>query len=113
MADGRVLRIVGDLREGLEEEMSWLTELPMHIFEKLAAVCSLSPVGLRSKCLRAGHINIAFMEERFLCKVAEYPHCLAIGDSDEELGANLDRLAASSIQVCSGMSRVILQWYPM
>ena len=91
LADGRVLRIIDTLKGALSDEMMWLAELPLFVFDRLSELCPLSPVELRSKCMSAGQVNIAFVEDRIFSATQRLPFKLAIG-TEADLAGNLERL---------------------
>ena len=96
LPDGRVARNVAKLKSVLEEELTWLADLPLDVFTKVARMCPLSAADLRTKCLRSAHINAAFIQDRVFAVVDQYPFCLAAGESDEALSVALDGLAAAA-----------------
>ena len=96
LSDGRVARNVAKLKSVLEEELTWLADLPLDVFTKVARMCPLSAADLRTKCLRSAHINAAFIQDRVFAAVDQYPFCLAAGESDEALSVALDGLAAAA-----------------
>ena len=91
LAEGRVLRNIETLKGTLSDDMMWLSELPSSIFDRLSELCPLSPVELRSKCMGAGQVNIAFIEDRIFYATQRLPFKLAIG-TEADLAGNLERL---------------------
>ena len=94
LADGRVLRNIASMQEGLAEEMEWLATVPSFVFEMLSRQCPLNPTELRSKCLGAAQVNLAFIEDRIFSATRRDPFRWAIG-SEAELSNKLEELRAS------------------
>jgi hypothetical protein len=70
-----------------DEEMEWLANLSPYFWARIARTlgCGNAP-SLRSQCLEAAHVSVAFMARRFaVAKTA--PWTLAVGDIDANLTA--------------------------
>ena len=79
MEDGRVVRNITQLKEIVHEDVAWLVNLPLNVYAKLGELCKCGAMAFRDMCLKAAHINVAFVHDRVFRHVHEYPFSLAVG----------------------------------
>lgn len=79
MHDARILRRLGELQSIIQEELAWLCDLPLEVYDFLAGLCASSGTALRSTCIRAGHVIAAFLEFRVFERTKEHPFSLVVG----------------------------------
>ena len=91
LEDDRVAKRADMLSDTLLEELTWLSNLPEHVWGNIGSTCGLHAQELRSNTLEAAHVSVAFIRHRTLSMVNEYPWSLLQGD----INANLDRLKAA------------------
>jgi hypothetical protein len=94
LEDSRVCQQYAVLWRTLSEEMLWLAQLDVRIWEAVAAVLGgCGAEELRSDCIASGHVSFHFFWRRVLEPAGDLPWSLARG---EEVEANLRELAAGA-----------------
>ena len=91
MTDDRLLRRHSELHLVLEEEMQAAHDLPNLVWQRLASLVGgeCQPTTLRSECLNALHVALAYVHDKVFRPLSEWPWKLLLGD----LNANLTELA--------------------
>ena len=92
MKDNRLAMTAESIEAALEEELKIIEEISLQVWERLASLCHDGTTGqwLRTNCIRAAHVAVAFVYWRVLDSVNQLPWTLARGDQD----ANLTELLA-------------------
>ena len=91
MEDSRVPLRMEHLKSSIAQEMSFLSQLGIHVWEALAPVTQSAPQSLRSEVLQAAQTSSAFVEHRVFSAASRLPWKLCTGDIDQ----NLQELMAS------------------
>ena len=95
LTDGRLARTYEGLRQGIHDELEYLTSLSESTWKRLQLLTAdpeSTWQSVRSDILEAGHVQAGFVKKRVLDVIAKPPWSLAIGD----IKANLEALALSS-----------------
>jgi len=90
MEDSRVTRTYDALWRSAVDEVKWVVDLPVSVWDTLASVCDRSAGSLADACIAGAHISFHFLWRRVLLPASELPWRLARGDVE----ANLRALAA-------------------
>ena len=92
MKDNRLAMTAEAIDAALEEELETIEQFSLKVWERLASLCHDGTTGksLRTYCIRAAHVAVAFVHWRVLDAVNQLPWLLARGDQD----ANLTELLA-------------------
>ncbi|CAK0836513.1 unnamed protein product [Prorocentrum cordatum] len=93
MKDSRVLLREDELQDVIQDELSWLSSLPLSVYSCFGGLVELSGQALRHRCIRAGLVIKAFVQFRIFDCTKQLPYCMARGDR-AELRQNLDMLRA-------------------
>ena len=92
MEDSRVPLRLEHLKSSIAQEMIFLSQLGMHVWEALAPVAQSAPPSLRSEVLQVAQTSSAFVEHRVFAAASRLPWRLCTGDIDR----NLQELMAST-----------------
>ena len=98
LEDDRAVRNVEAYEACLHEEMDWMQNLTLPVWELLELVACTSDSScraIRSDCLDCAHTSCSYTFKNFLQQVRSLPWSLAIGD----VAVNLDTFAASTAPV--------------
>lgn len=85
MEDGRVAMRYEALYETLAEEMKWLVDVPVYVWQEVGRVAGVPWEDLRSSCISAGHTSFHFFWRRVLRPAGDLPWRLARGDVRQNL----------------------------
>ena len=105
LEDDRAVRNIDNLEGILTEEMNWLQQLSLPVWQllSLASDSGSSCRAIRSECLDCAHTSVSYTYKNFLSQVRSLPWSLAIGD----VSANLDAFAGSSEPVEDAVAKKI------
>ena len=59
-ADSRATLRLEALEAAIDEESTWLQQVPCHIWERLSAHCETDARSMREECLHAGSVSATF-----------------------------------------------------
>lgn len=88
LEDPRVCVTYTELWQSVSEEMLWVSQLPLPVWDVLASVSETTPAALRSNCIAAAHCSKHFFWRRVLQPAGQRPWSLSRGD----LRQNLEQL---------------------
>ena len=89
MEDPRLPMRLAFLKQCVQDEQQWLDSLPFSVWESMAEVVGGAARELRTDTIAAGHISMAFLQNRVFSEAEKHPWSLASGD----IASNLDALA--------------------
>ena len=113
MEDSRVALNYRKLWLTLAEEVRWLVDLDMFIWDKLATLCGgMSGRALANRCIQAGHISMHFFWRRVLHPCSQYPWRLLRGDIEGNLRA-MHEAAPPADPVSAKLWELVEQGLPM
>eukprot|EP00969_Alexandrium_andersonii_P208773 9220574-Alexandrium_andersonii.AAC.1 len=88
LEDPRVPLRLESIRAAIESEVQWLASVSPFVWGSLARVIGdCAGQGLRSDCLRAAQISVAFLEQRLFSEASKLPWSLVVGDKEANLAA--------------------------
>ena len=88
LEDPRVPLRQASIKAAIQTEVEWLASVSDYVWDSLAGVIGGSAgQGLRSDCLRAAHISVAFLEQRLFSEASKLPWSLVVGDKEANLAA--------------------------
>ena len=105
LEDDRAVRNIGSYEGILTEEVDWLQQLSMPVWQllSLASDSGSSCRAIRSECLDCAHTSVSYTYKNFLSQVRSLPWSRAIGD----ISANLDAFEGSSEPIEDAVAKKI------
>ena len=85
LEDPRVATTYDSLWQTMADEMMWLAQLPLCVWEVLGCVAEMGAVELRSRCIAGAHTSFHFIWRRVLEPAGDLPWSLCRGDGKANL----------------------------
>ena len=92
LQDDRLLTCAESLQKNISDEINYIGQLPMPVFQEFASLVDdrLTAIEYKELVMRAAHASAAFVDNDAFRKVRQYPYKLTQGDMEK----NLEELAA-------------------